>query len=170
MLESALLDRCGAGFLALAICIAFHPLKVYHLQSPPETGVKQCSAKRTTTLATGPTVKGIILGTPQYMSPEQLNGEEADARSDIFAFGAIVYEMTTGKKAFEGRRQASLIAAILSSEPTAMSSLQPRTPLALERLVKKCLAKDPDDRWQTARDRRHATRRKGYHSDSGLSS
>jgi eukaryotic-like serine/threonine-protein kinase len=98
------------------------------------------------------TAEGMILGTFQYMAPEQLEGREADSRTDIFAFGAVLYEMTTGRKAFEGRSQASLIAAILSREPVPISSIQPMSPPALDRLVRTCLAKDPDDRWQSARD------------------
>src|ERR1700752_1633523 len=98
------------------------------------------------------TAQGAILGTLQYMAPEQLEGKEADARADIFAFGVVVYEMATGKKAFEGKSQASVIAAILDRDPPPMSSLQPMTPPTLDRVVKKCLAKEPDDRWQTARD------------------
>src|SRR5258708_8948654 len=88
------------------------------------------------------TAEGAIVGTVQYMAPEQLEGKEADARTDIFAFGGVVYERTTGKSAFEGKSQASLIAAILEKEPPAMSSLQPMTPPALDRGVKKCLRKD----------------------------
>ena len=98
------------------------------------------------------TAQGTIVGTLQYMAPEQLEGKEVDARTDIFAFGAVVYEMATGKRAFEGKSQASLIAAILAAEPPAMSSLQPMTPPALDRVVKRCLAKEPDERWQTASD------------------
>jgi Tol biopolymer transport system component len=98
------------------------------------------------------TAQGTILGTLQYMAPEQLEGKEVDARTDIFAFGAVVYEIATGKRAFEGKSQASLIAAILEHEPVAMSSLQPMTPPAVDRVIKRCLAKDRDDRWQTARD------------------
>ncbi len=98
------------------------------------------------------TGEGTILGTLQYMAPEQLEGKEADARTDIFGFGTVVYEMATGKKAFEGKSQASLIAAILDSEPPPISTLQPMTPPALDHVVRKCLAKDPDDRWQTAHD------------------
>jgi eukaryotic-like serine/threonine-protein kinase len=98
------------------------------------------------------TAQGTILGTLQYMAPEQLEGKEADARTDIFAFGVVVYEMATGKKAFEGKSQASLIAAILEREPPAMSSLQPMTPPQLDRVVKKCLAKEPEKRWQDASD------------------
>jgi eukaryotic-like serine/threonine-protein kinase len=98
------------------------------------------------------TAQGTILGTLQYMAPEQLEGKEADARTDIFAFGAVVYEIATGKRAFEGKSQASLIAAILEREPPAMSSLQPMTPPALDRVVKKCLAKEREKRWQDASD------------------
>ena len=98
------------------------------------------------------TQEGTILGTFQYMAPEQLEGKEADARTDIFAFGAVLYEMATGQKAFSGKSQASLIAAILDSEPPPISTVQPMTPPALDRVVKTCLAKDPDDRWQTAHD------------------
>src|SRR6202166_2225563 len=98
------------------------------------------------------TAQGAIVGTLQYMAPEQLEGKEVDARSDIFAFGAVLYEMATGKRAFEGKSQASLIAAILEREPPEMSSLQPMTPPALDRVVKKCLAKEPEKRWQAASD------------------
>jgi Tol biopolymer transport system component len=98
------------------------------------------------------TVQGTILGTFQYMAPEQLEGGDADARTDIFAFGAVLYEMVTGRKAFEGKSQASLISAIMSSEPPSIGELQPVAPLALDQLVRTCLAKDPDDRWQTAGD------------------
>ena len=100
------------------------------------------------------TAQGTILGTLQYMAPEQVEGktDQTDARTDIFAFGVVVYEMATGKKAFEGKSQASLIAKILETNPPSMSTLAPMTPPALDRLVKRCLAKDPDDRWQSARD------------------
>jgi len=98
------------------------------------------------------TQQGTILGTFQYMSPEQLEGGTADARSDIFALGGLLYEMATGKRAFEGKSQASLIAAILERSPEPMSQVAPFTPPALENLVKACLSKDPDDRVQTAHD------------------
>src|SRR5260370_26419060 len=88
------------------------------------------------------------------MAPEQLEGKDLDARTDIFAFGAVLYEMATGRVAFAGTTRASLIAAILTSEPPPINSLQPLTPPMLERVVKTCLAKDPDARWQSAQDLR----------------
>jgi len=100
----------------------------------------------------GQTQPGAILGTFQYMAPEQLEGREADARTDLFAFGALVYEMVTGKKAFEGKSQASLIAAILEREPQPLSSLQPLTPPLLDHVVGRCLVKHADERWQSASD------------------
>ncbi len=98
------------------------------------------------------TAEGTILGTFQYMAPEQLEGREADGRTDIFAFGAVLYEMATGKKAFSGRSQASLISSIMGSEPAAVSTVAPTAPPTFDRVVRTCLAKDPDDRWQTAHD------------------
>jgi len=86
------------------------------------------------------------------MAPEQLEGKEADTRSDIFALGTVTYEMTTGRRAFTGKSQASLIASILTSDPPSISSLQPMTPPTLDRLVRRCLVKDPDERWQSAHD------------------
>jgi eukaryotic-like serine/threonine-protein kinase len=98
------------------------------------------------------TQEGTILGTFQYMAPEQLEGKEADARTDIFAFGCVLYEMATGKKAFSGRSQASLISSIMRSEPAAISTLASMTTPAFDRVVQTCLSKDPDDRWQSAAD------------------
>jgi serine/threonine protein kinase len=98
------------------------------------------------------TEEGTILGTFQYMAPEQLEGKEADGRTDIFAFGAVLYEMATGKIAFSGASRASLISAIMQNDPPPVSSVRPMTPVALDRVVRTCLAKDPDDRWQSARD------------------
>ncbi len=103
--------------------------------------------------ATSPiTTKGMIVGTFQYMSPEQVEGKEVDARSDLFAFGAVLYEMLTGRRAFQGKSQLSVASAILEKEPEPISVIQPLTPPALDRTIRKCLAKDPEDRWQTARD------------------
>jgi eukaryotic-like serine/threonine-protein kinase len=104
------------------------------------------------TMKSAITGEGTILGTLQYMAPEQVEGKEVDARTDIFSFGAVVYEMTTGKRAFEGKTQASLIAKILEIDPPPISSLQPMTPPALDRVVKKCLAKEPEKRWQASSD------------------
>src|SRR5580693_5566035 len=104
------------------------------------------------TMKSAITGEGTILGTLQYMAPEQVEAKEVDARTDIFAFGAVVYEMATGRKAFEGKSQASLMAKILETDPVPMATLAPMTPPALDRIVKRCLAKDPDDRWQSARD------------------
>lgn len=98
------------------------------------------------------TQEGTIVGTYQYMSPEQVAGEPVDARSDIFAFGAVLYEMLTGKAAFSGKNRTSIIAAIISGEPQPVSVTQPLTPPVLERVIRTCLAKDPDDRWQTVHD------------------
>ena len=98
------------------------------------------------------TAAGTILGTFQYMAPQQLEGGEIDARTDIFALGAVIYEMVTGKKAFEGKSQASLISAIMSANPEPVSSVTPLSPVALEHVIRRCLAKDPDQRWQSAGD------------------
>src|SRR5712671_6802284 len=104
----------------------------------------------------GLTQVGTIVGTPEYMSKEQVEGKETDARSDIFSFGAVLYELITGRKAFEGKTAASVMAAVLRETPASMTALMPVTPPALERIVKRCLEKDPDDRWQNARDLKHS--------------
>lgn len=102
--------------------------------------------------ATPLTQAGTVVGTFQYMAPEQVEGKPADTRSDIFSLGAVLYEMATGKRAFDGKTTASVIAAILERDPAPISTIQPTSPASLDRLVKSCLAKDPDDRWQTAHD------------------
>ena len=93
-----------------------------------------------------------VVGTPQYMAPEQIEAREVDARTDIFAFGCVLYELLTGQRAFEGKTPSAVMAAILATKPRPLEELVPLTPPALERIVSRCLAKDPDDRWQTARD------------------
>ncbi len=98
------------------------------------------------------TIPGTILGTMQYMAPEQLDGVEADRRTDIFALGVVLHEMVTGKKAFEGKSQVLLISAIATADPPPLSRVQPESPPALDHVVKTCLEKDPADRWQDARD------------------
>ena len=95
---------------------------------------------------------GAILGTMYYMSPEQVEAKETGDRSDIFSFGVVFYEMITGQRPFTGDTQASVLAALLKDQPPPMSQLQPLTPRALEQVVRKCLEKKPDDRWQSARD------------------
>ncbi|MET0621066.1 MAG: protein kinase [Thermoanaerobaculia bacterium] len=115
------------------------------------------------------TEKGTILGTFQYMSPEQLEGREADGRSDIFSFGAVLYEMASGQKAFSGQSQASLISAILRDDPQPISQAQPTSPVALDRVVRTCLAKDPEDRWQSAGDLKRELRWIGEGSQAGVS-
>jgi Tol biopolymer transport system component len=98
------------------------------------------------------TQEGTILGTFQYMAPEQLEGRAADARTDIFALGVTLYEMATGRKAFSGATQASLVSSILRDEPAPISQAQPTSPPALDRVIRACVAKDPEDRWQSAGD------------------
>jgi Tol biopolymer transport system component len=113
------------------------------------------SSRQSTALAQGGqplTAQGTILGTFQYMAPEQLEGIDADARTDIFALGAVLYEMATGRRAFEGGSKTSLIAAIVSAQPAPIASVMPMSPPALDHVVRRCLEKDPEARWQSARD------------------
>ncbi len=121
----------------------------------PSGSLTRTSLAHSPTVAAPLTAEGTIVGTFQYMSPEQLEGNEADARSDLWALGCVLYEMATGKRAFEGRSQATLISAIMTAEPPPVSRLAAASPPALDRLIGRCLAKDPDDRWQTARDLMH---------------
>jgi serine/threonine-protein kinase len=115
--------------------------------------VAGAGTERTALTQTTPiTRQGAVLGTFQYMAPEQLEGHEADKRTDIFAFGAVVYEMATGRRAFEGNSQAAVTAAILDRDPPPVADFQPLAPPALERVVRRCLAKDPDERWQDVGD------------------
>ena len=102
--------------------------------------------------ATLATAQGTILGTVQYMAPEQVEGKDADARSDIWALGAVIYEMTTGTRPFAGDTPASVIGAILKDTPPSISTRQPLAPRALNYVVERCLAKDPDERWQSIGD------------------
>jgi Tol biopolymer transport system component len=113
-------------------------------------------AAMTVTKAEPPiTEQGTIVGTFQYMSPEQVEGRELDGRSDIFSLGAVLYEMVTGQRAFEGKSRLSIASAILEKEPTPITTLKPLAPAALDHAIRSCLAKDPDARWQTARDLSH---------------
>src|SRR5207245_8489090 len=116
------------------------------LQAPP------MAATTLADLSDQLTTEGMIVGTFQYMAPEQAAGKQGDVRSDIFAFGAVLYEMATGKKAFDGETAVSVVAAVLEREPPDISTIRPVLPRALNRIAKKCLAKDPAERRQTAKD------------------
>lgn len=122
------------------------------LGDPLLTGTRHEVAGEESTVAEAVTESGMILGTYQYMAPEQLEGKTVDPRADIFAFGAVLYEMLTGKKAFEGRSKAGTIASVLTQQPAKLTALRPEASATLEWLVEGCLAKDAGDRWQTIRD------------------
>ena len=143
-----MLTKSGAKLLDFGLARAVAP------QIPLSSGLRATMTATMTSATEVPplTAEGSLVGTFQYMSPEQVEGREADARSDIFALGATLYEMATGQRAFEGKNTASVIAAVLERQPRPISSLQPAFPPALERIVKTCLAKDPDDRWRSAHD------------------
>jgi len=122
---------------------------------PPVSSVAGGSSRMSTAMAPAAqplTTQGTILGTFQYMAPEQLEGIDADARTDLFALGAVLYEMATGKRAFEGASKTSLIAAIVSAQPPPIASVTAMSPPALDHVVRRCLEKNPDDRWQSAHD------------------
>jgi len=109
-----------------------------------------------TTILNEATTPGVVLGTLQYMAPEQLEGREVDARADLFAAGAVLYEMVTGRRAFESGSDAGVISAILRAQPPPIDTLQPAAPVSLTRVIQTCLSKDPDERWQSAGELRHA--------------
>src|SRR5262245_13191503 len=174
--ERAALDQNDALKIAIEICDALdksHRTGIVHRDPKPanvmltKAGAKRLdcglaksaapvvAASGLSMLPTTPpnlTAQGTILGTFQYMAPEQIEGLEADARTDIFAFGVLVFEMLTGRTAFEGKTRASLLGAILKDEPPRISTVQALAPASLDRIVSTCLAKDPDDRYQSARD------------------
>jgi serine/threonine protein kinase/Tol biopolymer transport system component len=122
------------------------------LVNPSSSGASIATLTQSPTVAQPLTAEGSIVGTFQYMSPEQLEGKEADERSDLWALGCVIYEMATGKRAFEGKSQASLITSIMGSEPAPISQVAPMAPPGLDRVVRACLAKDPADRLQSAHD------------------
>src|SRR6516162_3462181 len=125
----------------------------FGLAKPQASAVMVASATGIAVTANKPlTAEGTIVGTFQYMAPEQLEGGLCDSRSDIFALGAVLYEMTTGRRAFDGKSRVSVVAAILEKEPEPVSAVEPTTPPGLEHVVRICLAKDPQDRWQTSHD------------------
>jgi serine/threonine protein kinase len=135
-----MLTKSGAKLLDFGLAKFQHEANAAEALSQRPTGLDSITGK------------GAIVGTLQYMAPEQIEGKPVDARTDIFAFGAVVYEMATGKRAFDGQSQASLIAKTLEVDPPPMTSIQSTTPPALDHLVKRCLAKDPGERWQSAKD------------------
>jgi serine/threonine protein kinase len=118
----------------------------------PSPSIAGAASESMATMSRALTGEGTIVGTYQYMAPEQVQGHEADPRTDIFAFGALLYEMVTGKRAFTGKSQISVMSAILEKEPEPLSAAQPLTPPALDHVIRRALAKDPDDRWQSAAD------------------
>jgi len=125
----------------------------FGLAKPPAAPMGTLSGSNLLATISQPlTTEGTIVGTLQYMAPEQLEGKEADKRSDIFALGSVLYEMTTGKRAFEGKTTASTIASILAAEPKPLSAMQPLSPPALEHVIATCIAKDPEERWQSCAD------------------
>jgi Tol biopolymer transport system component len=124
----------------------------FGLAKPAGALVSGMTLTAATTQTTPVTAEGTIVGTVQYMSPEQIEGKEVDGRSDIFSLGAVLYEMLTGQKAFQGKSQLSVASAILEKEPAAISSVKPMTPPALDHAIRRCLAKDVEQRWQAARD------------------
>ncbi|MGZ5489081.1 MAG: protein kinase domain-containing protein, partial [Candidatus Aminicenantales bacterium] len=137
---NVMLTRSGVKLLDFGLAKALAP------EGPVEGLTSAPTAARDITR------EGEILGTLSFMAPEQLEGKKTDARTDIFALGATLYEMATGRKAFPGTSQASVISAIMKEEPVPISQLQSMAPPALDRVVRTCLAKNPDDRWQSARD------------------
>ena len=151
---NVMLTRSGVKLLDFGLAKAIAPAKT-------ESSLTELPTQQ------GLTQEGTILGTFQYMAPEQLEGKDADGRTDIFAFGAVLYEMATGQKAFSGSSQASLISSILRDEPKPISQVQPTSPPALDRIVRTCLAKDPEDRWQSASDLKRELRWIGEGSQSG---
>ncbi len=138
--DNIMLTKSGAKLLDFGLAKA--------AVAPASVATLTAAVTRTTPV----TQQGTIVGTFQYMSPEQVEGKEVDARSDIFSFGAVLYEMLTGQRAFPGKSQLSVASAILEKEPAPISTAKPMTPPMMERAVNRCLAKEPDDRWQTARD------------------
>ena len=146
---NVMLTRSGAKLLDFGLA---KPSGAVSADAPPLPRGADASLP-TAMLANAPiTTRGTILGTFQYMSPEQIEGQDADARSDIWSLGCLLYEALTGKHAFEGKTQASLVSAIIKDQPPAISGVQPLAPPGLDRVVATCLAKDPDARWQSAAD------------------
>src|SRR5207244_4277181 len=135
-----MLTESGAKLLDFGLAKQNRPLLT------KEDNTRGVSAAKSESL----TEEGMILGTLEYMAPELLEGKEADARADIFALGVVIYEMATGRKAFQGDSKASLIAKIMTAQPPPITSVEPVTPPELDRVVQRCLAKTAEERWQSA--------------------
>ena len=144
---NVMLTRAGAKLMDFGLARAMGAAETAGGSGAALTGLTHSP-----TMAQPLTAQGSILGTFQYMSPEQMEGKEADVRSDLWALGCVLYEAATGRKAFGGKSQASLIGAIMNAEPPPMAEVAPLAPPALERLVRACLTKDPEERIQTAHD------------------
>lgn len=138
-----LLTRSGVKVLDFGLA------KITHAPAVDSPGVAE-------TRAVSVTAEGSLLGTLPYMSPEQVEGRDADARSDIFAFGVVLYELIAGTRPFAGETQAALVASILKETPRPLVELDPRTPRGVAEVVRTCLEKDPEKRWQSARGVRRA--------------
>ncbi|HEY7369985.1 MAG TPA: serine/threonine-protein kinase, partial [Thermoanaerobaculia bacterium] len=154
---NVMLTRAGVKLLDFGLAKTFgRPLDAagHEQAAPAQHPMAPSSFTSEATIVGSPNItqEGTLLGTFRYMAPEQLEGREADSRTDIFALGALLYEMVTGEKAFEGRSQASLISAILRDQPPPISQVQKLAPATLDRVVRTCLAKDPEERWQSAAD------------------
>ncbi|MFI5372201.1 MAG: protein kinase [Candidatus Eisenbacteria bacterium] len=143
---NVMLTRSGAKLMDFGLA------RATGLAAPGTSGLSMAALTQSPTVASPLTAEGTIVGTFQYMSPEQLEGREADARSDLWALGCVLYEMATGRRPFEGRSQASLITSIMGSQPAPITRLAPMTPPAMDQLISGLLAKDPEDRLQTAHD------------------
>jgi eukaryotic-like serine/threonine-protein kinase len=124
----------------------------FGLAKPAAPPISDATLSAATAQNSPMTAEGTVVGTFQYMSPEQVEGKESDGRSDIFSFGAVLYEMLTGQKAFQGKSQLSVASAILERDPPPIGTLKPLTPPALDHTIRQCLAKNPEERWQSARD------------------
>jgi len=143
---NVMLTKTGVKLLDFGLAKAMAP------SASPSSGATSLPTVMGAATGENLTQEGTILGTFQYMAPEQLEGKEADGRTDIFAFGCVLYEMATGRKAFAGSSQASLISSIMKEEPAPVSAVLPTSPPALDRVIRKALSKDPEDRWQSAGD------------------